>query len=78
MKHCKEVIIPQRVEKHVDFCTCDYCGEVIDDKEDGFDAHEIEVCYTTGSRYPEGSFGEKLTFDFCKKCFTNLVDRLAK
>ena len=49
------------------YLICDKCGKRIKTK-DSFDAFECEFIYKTGSNYPEGGDGDKLSLDLCQEC----------
>jgi hypothetical protein len=67
MKHTKIVIDPAREREVVDYITCDLCGDKIDN--DPYDAEAVEVWHKTGSKYPDGGYGETKIYDICGKCF---------
>jgi len=51
--------------------TCDLCRTVTttDWKESCFDATESEIRLETGSNWPEGGSGARITIDICPNCF---------
>jgi len=65
-----EIVKTEKQTKEVTvecYLICDKCGKRIKPK-DRFDAFECEFIYKTGSSYPEGGSGNKLSLDLCQEC----------
>ena len=67
MRHVKTVKVPSKKMEVLDKVTCDLCGEQIEHERGYID--EVEVCYRSGTSYPEGGYGDIVEVDMCSQCF---------
>ncbi len=70
----KTIAVPAKpaTEKTVECgLRCDLCGDESKSswQSDSYDATEVEVLLTEGSRSPEGGDGTRTGFDICPTCF---------
>lgn len=68
----EEKLILTTVESYT---ICDKCGEKIK-SDDMYDVFECSFIYKTGTAYPEGGDGDKVTLDLCQKCGKEAIELL--
>lgn len=69
MKHFKTVQVPAKEATIVDYITCDFCSNKIE--EDCYERNEVEIQYEHGDAYPEGGSGLREIVHMCGKCWSS-------